>query len=80
MSQIHEEECPTLDTLLKASITKQIIKQQNKMSKKEFYEAPIWGVRTVTVARQYLQITSPTGISDIDGDDVNDDSDGWGQN
>ena len=51
------------------------------MNKKEFYEAPEWGLRTVRVERQFLQSPSPTGgISDIDGDNVTDDSDGWGQN
>ncbi len=50
------------------------------MNKKEFYEAPEWGLRTVRVERQFLQSPSLTGISDIEGDDVTDDTGGWGQN
>ena len=45
------------------------------MNKKEFYEAPKWGTRTVTVERQFLQSPSP-----FTENDVVDDSDGWSQN
>ena len=48
------------------------------MNKKEFYEAPEWGLRMVTVERQYLQDTfSNGGIQSIEGDNVESDSDNW---
>ena len=40
------------------------------MNKKEFYEAPKWGLRTVRVERQYLQSTSDWGEEGRAGQDL----------
>ena len=43
---------------------------------KELYVAPEWGMRVVVMQRCILSL-STTGNPDIDGDNVNDDGDGW---
>ncbi len=48
------------------------------MNKKEFYEAPEWALRVLVLERTPLcQSPNNGGISDIEGDNVTDDGDGW---
>lgn len=49
------------------------------MDKKEFYEAPLWGLRELRLERTVLGASDgePNGFSEDDGT-VTDDSDSWG--
>lgn len=42
------------------------------MNKKEFYEAPEWGLRTVRVERQYLQSASEIDPNGTEPSEVSD--------
>ena len=51
------------------------------MNKKEFYEAPEWGMRMVVVEKRYLQVLQTSGEYTTGGggqygtDDINDNDD-----